>query len=72
MPAFIFSFITQKKPLRSLCNGSDTVLGTGYVMLSKINKVSPALMEEGGKQMSTKKYGIRNGESAIKDQEKRQ
>lgn len=34
--------------------------------------IFPALLEEGGKQMSINKYGIRSGEKCYKGPEKRQ
>lgn len=45
--------------------GQIVVLGTGYTVVSKIDKVL-ALLEEGEKQRSTKKYVLRNSERCYK------
>lgn len=68
----IHSFIHSwpNKHLRSLHNGSDSVQGTGYMGVSKIAKVL-ALLGEGEKQMSTKKYVMRNSEKGYKGREQK-
>ncbi|KAL0598002.1 hypothetical protein AAY473_033361 [Plecturocebus cupreus] len=52
-----------------MSNGSDTKLGTGYIMRSKINKV-PAFLEEEEKQVSTRQYVVTNCDEYYKGQEK--